>query len=153
MTYTATYRSADGYRKSSSFKTLAGLRAFVGRWVGLAAVDPDGPCRAVSHDGIGVVTWSGASPAQVLGIDAPVALTGDYAVAEAAPEYDYRDGIAGVRYHIVSRHATVEAAERACAALQCAADASGEEAVYVVRTPPGYRAPVRVVDYSDDIPF
>lgn len=153
MTYTATYRSADGYRKAASFKTLAGLRAFIDQWAGIATVDPDGSCRAVSRDGIGVVTWSGASPAQVLGIAAPVALTGDFAVAEAAPVYDYRDGLAGVRYHIVSRHATVEAAERACAGLQCAADASGEEAIYVVQTPPGYRAPARAVDYADDIPF
>lgn len=158
MTYTATYRSADGYRKSAPFKTLAGLRAFVDRWVGLTAVDPEGTCRAVSFDGIGVVTWSGATPAQVLGIDVPTVATGDYAVAEAAPIYDYRDGLAGQRYHVISRHETVEAAELACAALQCAADAAGEDAYYVVRTPPGYRAPARAADYvidyaDDDIPF
>jgi hypothetical protein len=71
MSYTAVYRSADGYRKAASFRTLAGLRAFVDRWAGLSMVDPEGARRAVSADGIGVVTWEGASPAQVLGIDAP----------------------------------------------------------------------------------
>jgi hypothetical protein len=157
MTYTAVYRSADGCRKASTFKTLKGLRRFIDQWAGLTTVDPEGTCRAVSADGIGVVTWKGATPAQVLGIDAPVA-TGDYAVAEAAPAYDYRDGLAGQRYHVVSRHPTIEAAEIACAALQCAADAAGEDAYYVVRTPPGYRAPARAIDYvidyaDDDIPF
>jgi hypothetical protein len=91
MTYTAVYRSSDGYRKSASFRTLKGLRRFVDQWAGLAMVDPEGGRCAVSNDGIGVVKWEGATPAEVLGIDAPTTTTGYRAPASA--DDDYADDI------------------------------------------------------------
>jgi hypothetical protein len=58
-----TYTSVDFYRKRSSFKTLAGARKFAAKWVG--EFPSIGTGYAVSDDGIGKITVSGATLADL----------------------------------------------------------------------------------------
>jgi hypothetical protein len=53
------YQSIDRFSKTRTFKTLAGAQKFAQNWVGKT---PDlGSSYAVSEDGIGKITVSGAS--------------------------------------------------------------------------------------------
>lgn len=63
-----TYTSLDGVRKSRSFKSLAGARKFAVDMVG--PQDVEGGYYAVSSDGVGKVTWSGVTRAQLFGAPA-----------------------------------------------------------------------------------
>jgi hypothetical protein len=53
------YLAVDGYRKTSTFKTLAGAQRFAQKWVG--ATPELGSFYAVSPDGVGRVTCSGVN--------------------------------------------------------------------------------------------
>lgn len=55
-----TYASVDGYRKTRKFKTLAGARAFAVHWVGEHPDISGFGNYAISSDGVGKVTCSGA---------------------------------------------------------------------------------------------
>lgn len=56
-----TYRSIDHFSKSATFKTLAGAQKFAQKWVGeTPEVSVFVPCYAVSGDGVGKITVSGA---------------------------------------------------------------------------------------------
>jgi hypothetical protein len=57
------YSAIDGFRKTRSFKTLAGARKFVLDRVG--PQDVEGSWYAVSNDGVGKVTWEGCTRAQL----------------------------------------------------------------------------------------
>jgi hypothetical protein len=60
---TVTYSSIDGARKTRRFKSLEGARAFACKWVG---EHPEvGTGYAVSADGVGKVTVSGATLAEL----------------------------------------------------------------------------------------
>ncbi len=60
-----TYTSIDGFRKTRSFKTLQAARRFAISYVG--PQDAEGGHYAVSNDGVGKVTWSGVTRAQLFG--------------------------------------------------------------------------------------
>lgn len=64
-----TYTSIDGVRKSRTFKTLKGARKFADDMVG--PQDVEGGYYAVSSDGVGRITWSGVSRADLFGSDKP----------------------------------------------------------------------------------
>ena len=62
-----TYTSLDGVRKTRSFKTIAAARKFAHDCVG--PQDVEGGHYAVSFDGVGKITWSGITRAQLFGGD------------------------------------------------------------------------------------
>jgi hypothetical protein len=57
------YRAVDGFRKTSTFKTLAGARRYAHRMIGEAPSIGSG--YAVSDDGIGRVMVTGCSLAEL----------------------------------------------------------------------------------------
>jgi hypothetical protein len=65
MTIKMTYKASDGFTKRGSFKTVAGAKAFAAKWVG--ETPEVGTTYAVSPDGVGRVTWSGVSKADLFG--------------------------------------------------------------------------------------
>lgn len=67
-----TYTSIDGARKARSFKTVAAARKFALDYVG--PQDAEGGHYAVSNDGVGKVTWSGVSRAELFGAPAAPAI-------------------------------------------------------------------------------
>ncbi len=60
-----TYTSIDGFRKARTFKTLKAARKFALDYVG--PQDVEGGYYAVSNDGVGKVTWSGLTRADLFG--------------------------------------------------------------------------------------
>jgi hypothetical protein len=62
-----TYTSIDGVRKTRSFTSLRSARIFAHDCVG--PQDVEGGHYAVSFDGIGKITWSGITRAQLFGGD------------------------------------------------------------------------------------
>lgn len=63
MIITVRYSTIDRFSKRAKFKTLAGARKFAHHWVG--AHPEIGSYYAVSGDGIGRITVSGASLADL----------------------------------------------------------------------------------------
>lgn len=64
MQITIRYSSIDRFRQTRKFKTLAGAQKYAHKWVGPHPdVSPMG--YAVSFDGIGKVTWTGATAAEL----------------------------------------------------------------------------------------
>ena len=59
------YRAVDGFQKSCLFKTVAGARRFAVKYVGENAEFGIG--QAVSRDGVGTVTVSGCTLAELFG--------------------------------------------------------------------------------------
>lgn len=51
------YSSIDGYKKTSTFKTLAGAQKFAQKWVG--EFPELGSSYAISSDGVGKITVQG----------------------------------------------------------------------------------------------
>jgi len=62
-----TYSTIDRFRRTKTFKTLAGARKFAQHWVG--ATPEIGSTYAVSGDGVGKVTVEGASLKDLFGQD------------------------------------------------------------------------------------
>ena len=67
-----TYTSLDGVRKTRSFKTLSAARKFAFDYVG--PQDVEGGWYAVSSDGVGKITWSGITRAELFGAPAREAI-------------------------------------------------------------------------------
>jgi hypothetical protein len=64
---TVTYTSIDGVSKTRRYKNPKHARAFAITWVG--PQDAEGGSYAVSNDGVGKVTWTGITRAQLFGHD------------------------------------------------------------------------------------
>jgi hypothetical protein len=150
------YQSVDHCRKTRSFKTLAGAQKFAQAWVGET---PElGTFYAVSADGVGKVTVSGASlkalfpkldtPKDV-GLDEARKLVGQgkYAIIINFPRYDGRDAICGWSRSV---HGIYDTADALGLAIDKLADLN-EYAEYW--TPPSTAPQAHQADAADDIPF
>lgn len=69
-TLSARYTSADGFKENRTFKTVAGLAAYVEKWAGVKNVIGS---AAVSDDGIGRVQFQGATAEELVQALAPAA--------------------------------------------------------------------------------
>lgn len=63
MEITVTYSSIDGCRMKRKFKTISGAQAFAHKYVG--RYPEQGSTYAVSGDGVGKVTWTGCTSAEL----------------------------------------------------------------------------------------
>ena len=85
MPIKVSYLACDGYKKTRSFRTLKGARAFAENWVGKS---PDfGSFYAVSSDGVGRVTVSGVTLRELFGQPIDEAKILAEVAAEQAEEY------------------------------------------------------------------
>lgn len=62
---TVRYSSLDRFSQKRKFKTLAGAQRFAAKWVGQTPDVSEAFGYAVSMDGIGKVTWSGCTAAEL----------------------------------------------------------------------------------------
>jgi hypothetical protein len=126
MELIVTYSSVDGYRSRRTFKTHPAAKRFAVRYVGQT---PEfGPGYAVADDGIGKVTVSGCTLAQLFGDGppppaasaAPVApsqaasgpIAGDYGWRKSTIIYSWiNDAAVGVEYEPVRRCPDVATAQ------------------------------------------
>lgn len=63
--FTARMTSIDGASKKATFKTIAGLAAFIEKWAGRSCIEGN---TAISSDGIGKVVFNGATAEQILAV-------------------------------------------------------------------------------------
>ena len=85
---TVRYSSIDRFSESRKFKTLTGARAYAQKWVG---EHPDlGSGYAISGDGVGKITVSGVSLAELFGVAKdPDDRSGDFAIFRVSYHEDY----------------------------------------------------------------